>query len=212
MSLIRSGRFAGCLSLCATLAWCARAPVELAFWIEPVSYSSPRLGDPVSTADLATIESVARAEIAKAFDRFDVILSNNRRARYHVRVVQALRDQRFRRRDANVAAESRGAAGLGGSGAVSFEFFASGATVYAPDDAGREEVIAAIGRGIGRSAVHEFAHQLLPKADIHASRDNRSYEHYSAARAEQYFGDMHWDLAGPLFDERLGRRRSRGKR
>lgn len=179
--------------------------MELAFWIEPVWYSSPRIGDPISTVELATIESVARAEIAKAFDRFDVILSSSRQARYRVRVVQELRDQRFRR-DVSIAGESRGADGFGGSGAVSFDFLASAAMVYSPEDAARSTVLEAVGRGVGRTAVHEFAHQLLPKADIHASRDSRSYEHGSAARAEQYFGDMHWDLARPLLQGRLGTR------
>jgi hypothetical protein len=184
---------------------CARGPVELGFWLEPVSYASPRLDAPISSAELATIETIARDEIVSAFDHFSVVVTASRRARYHVRVVQELRDRRFRR-DVRVAGESRGAAGFGGSGAVSFEFIASGAMVYAPHDAGREELLAAIGRGIGRSAVHEFAHQLLPRTPIHDTVDRRSYEFYSAARPEQYFGDVHWDLAGPLLHARFGTR------
>jgi hypothetical protein len=67
-------------------------------------------------------------------------------------------------------------------------------------------VIAALGRGIGRSAVHEFAHQLLPSAPIHDTRDPGAYESGSVARYEQYFGDMHWDVAQPLLLDRLGPR------
>ena len=78
--------------------------------------------------------------------------------------------------------------------------------VYAPPDAARAEVIAALGRGIGRSAVHEFAHQLLPSAPIHDTRGPGAYESGSVARTEQYFGDMHWDVAEPLLLKRLGPR------
>jgi hypothetical protein len=185
---------------------CTRGPIELGFWIEPVSYASPRLGGPISGTELAAIEARARAEIATAFDRFDVVLSGNRQARYHVRVVQRLLDQRFRTREVSIAGESRGAAGLGGSGAVSFDFLAGSAMVYAPEEMDRAELIAAIGRGIGRSAVHEFAHQLLPSTPIHDSRDRASYEFESAARVEQYFGEMRWAVAKPLLQDRLGRR------
>ena len=65
-------------------------------------------------------------------------------------------------------------------------------------------LIAAIGRGLGRGAVHELTHQLLPKAPIHATRDPRSYEYRSAARPEQFFGDLRWDLARPLLQARFG--------
>lgn len=185
---------------------CERGPVELGFWMEPITYSSKRLGDPITREELTAIESVARAEVVKAFAGFNAIVSGNRRARYHVRVVQQLVDQRFRRRDAYVAGESRGMAGFGGTGAVSFEFLAGGTMVYVPDDASRADVIAALGRGIGRSAVHEFAHQLLPHAAIHDTRDPGAYESGSVARYEQYFGDMHWDIAKPLLLDRLGAR------
>jgi hypothetical protein len=46
---------------------------------------------------------------------------------------------------------------------------------------------------------------LLPRAPIHDSRDARSYEYASAARREQYFGNMRWDLARPLLERRLRR-------
>ena len=73
----------------------------------------------------------------------------------------------------------------------------------APEQATRAAIVAAIGRGIGRTAVHEFTHQLLPQAPIHDSQDVRSYEYDSAARREQYFGEMHWALARPLLEARL---------
>jgi hypothetical protein len=66
-------------------------------------------------------------------------------------------------------------------------------------------VLAAIGRGIGRAAVHEFIHQMLPTTPIHDSGNARSYEYASAARPAQYYGAMEWDLAWPLLQKRLGR-------
>lgn len=193
------------LGLACGVAACSDAPVELGFWMEPVSYTSARLGDPISPQELAMIESVAREQIIAAFDGFDVIVSGNRRARYRVRVVQRLREERFRR-EAHVAGESRGMAGFGGSGAVSFEYLASGAVVFAPEMASRAEVTEALGRGIGRVAIHEFLHQLLPKFPLHDSRDSRSYEGNSPALREGYFEDLHWGIAEPWLEKQVGRR------
>lgn len=189
----------------ATLA-CTRGPIELGFWIEPVSYTSRRLGDPLSSVEIATIEQIARAEIVRAFERFALGVSANRQARYHVRVVHKLVDQRIRHREMSVAGESRGAAGFGGSGAVSFQYVADGAMVFSPDDSSRGELNAAIGRGIGRVAIHEFLHQLLPKFELHSSRDSRSYEGNSPALLEGYFEDLHWGIAASLLEERVGKR------
>ena len=192
--------------LCVCLAACGPRAVELGFWIEPVTFASPRIGEPITAAELATIDTVARAEIAAAFKRFDVTLTANRNARYRVAVLPALRNNGLRRRSGTYAGESRAVAGFGGSGAVSFEYVANGAMVFAPDDADRAAVIEALGRGMGRVAIHEFAHQLLPKAAIHDSRDRNSYEGNSPALIEGYFGDLHWDIAGPWLDTRLKRR------
>jgi hypothetical protein len=153
---------------------------------------------------MKTIESVARSELAHAFDGLRIVFSDRRDARYRVQVVQTLRDFRFQR-DVWVAGESRAVRGFGGHGAVSFFFLASGAIASAPEDAGRDSIVEAIGRGVGRSAVHEFVHQLLPTTPIHDSTDVQSYEYDSAARREQYFGGMRWNLAWPLLHEQFGR-------
>jgi hypothetical protein len=194
------------LVLCVWVASCSRGPVELGFWIDPVSYQSSRIGDPLTPTELATVHQIARAEIDKAFQPFNVVISHNRNARYSVRVVPQLKDERFRRRSANVAGWARGLPGFGGSGAVNFEYVANGAMVYSPDSASRAAVIEALGRGVGRVAIHEFLHQLLPKAPIDDSRDPRSYEGNSAANVEGYFDDLHWGFAEPLLEKRLGRR------
>jgi hypothetical protein len=176
--------------------------IEAGFWFEHVSYASPRLGGALTAEDLLIISSTAHAEIVRAFEGLSISVTNRRDARYQVRVVQQVRDHRFQR-DVGVAGQSRGVPGLGGQGTVSFTFFANGALVYAPDNPPRPALVEAIGRGLGRAAVHEFTHQFLPKAVIH-SRDERSYEYYSAARQAQFFGDMRWDLARPLLQARLG--------
>jgi hypothetical protein len=178
--------------------------VTAGFWFEPVTYESAALG-PVTPADLATIEAVARAELTVAFKPYRVTVNDARNARYRVSVVQELLDFRVQRKTW-VAGQTYSAGRLGGSGSVSFAYFASGAAVYAPPGATRATVIEAIGRGIGRSAAHEFAHQFLGGYTEQPTDDRMSYEYRAASRAEQYFGPMHWDVAGPLLEKRLGLR------
>jgi hypothetical protein len=190
----------------ASLACESRRTVEAGFWFDEVTYTSGALGGSVTSDDLRVIEATARAELAKAFHGFDVSISDRRDVRYHVRVVQELFDRRMRHRKAWIAGQSSAVRGFGGSGAVSFLYYASGALVFAPPGTGRAELIEAIGRGIGRGAAHEFAHQLFPSAPIHDSRDRASYEYYAASRPEQYFGEMRWDIAGPLLAARYSPR------
>jgi hypothetical protein len=193
------------LCCCVSLAACSRGPVELGFWIELVSYQSPRIGDPITATELATIDTIARDQISKAFTPFDIVVSANRGARYSVRVVPEVKDERLQRGGV-VAGASRGIPGFGGSGAVNFAYVANGAMVFSPETASRAEVIEALGRGIGRVAIHEAIHQLLPKAPIHDSRDSHSYEGNSPALVEGYFGDLHWGIAEPWLEERIGKR------
>ena len=197
-----SGRLIPVILCLCVFGGCAPRPVELGFWIEPVSFQSPRLGDPLTGTEFAAIDRAARAEIAAAFKDFDVTVSANRDARFKVAVLGQLKDQRLIR-PGTYAGESRAVAGFGGSGAVNFEYVANGAMVFSPDAASRAAVIAALGRGIGRVAIHEFLHQLLPKQPIHDSKDSRSYEGNSPAVVEGYFGELHWDIAAPWLKARL---------
>jgi hypothetical protein len=193
------------LGCCILLASCGPRSVELGFWLEPLSYQSPRIGDPITRDEYLVIDRIARAEIANAFKDFDVTVTANRDARFKVQVVPNLTDQRLIR-GGTYAGESRAVTGFGGSGAVNFEYLANGAMVFAPDDATREQVIAALGRGIGRVAIHEFLHQLMPKAATHDSQDRNSYEGNSPALIEGYFGELHWDIARPWLEARLKRK------
>jgi hypothetical protein len=97
-----------------------------------------------------------------------------------------------------------------GDGAVNFSLLAGYAESYATADADRATIVTAIGRGVGRAAVHEFAHQLLGTALIDDGDDAQSYEYGSAARREQYYGQMHWRGAWPALYKRFGRRELRG--
>jgi hypothetical protein len=202
------------LTACAAVLTLAlgsrRNTVSAGFWFEHVTFDASeamadRLGGPVTVEELATIDVVARREISKAFANVRVQLSDARDATYRVRVVQSLRNAIAPRFPAP-SGESRRVAGFGGQGAVSFQLLANAAIAYAPADADRPMMIAAIGRGVGRAAVHEFAHQLLGAFPIHDSKDAQSYEYATADRREQYYGDMHWDIAGPALLEKLGGR------
>ncbi len=169
-----------------------------------VGFSSPRLGGALDTADISTIRTTALDEVQHAFGGLRVRFTDTARTRYQIRIVPQVLDRRLAR-ETNVAGQSRGMAGFGGYGEVSFVFAAASAVAYAEDRHTRAEIVAAIGRGLGRSAVHELAHQMLPRAPLHASRDRLSYEFYSAARPEQYYGILRWDTAWPLLEQRLGR-------
>jgi hypothetical protein len=194
-------------ALCCVVASCGPRAVELGFWIEPVSFASQRIGAPISVEEFKMIEEVARAEIVHAFREFRATVTSNRAARYKVRVVQRLSDTRMVRQ-MDVAGESRAMRGFGGSGAVSLDFVANAAMVFSPSDADRSAVLQALGRGMGRVAVHEFAHQLLPNAVVDDNRDPNSYEHDTASHA-QYFGDMHWGSSADALRERIAPRGSR---
>jgi hypothetical protein len=188
----------------AALACCTlgRSAV-LGFWFEPVTYGSARFGERLTSQELQTIERIARSELFRAFGRLPVTVSDRQDARYRVRVLQHVRDPRFRS-DVEVAGASRALSGLGGDGAVNFSMLAAYAESYAPPDADRPTIVAAIGRGVGRAAVHEFTHQLLGSSLIDRNDDAQTYEHGSADRREQYYGDMRWGDAWPALQRRFG--------
>lgn len=200
----------GAIALGGASTWllAARSPVrtiDAALWFEPIAFASRDLDGSITAADLAVIDAVARAEIRAAFAGLRFALSERRDAAFRIRVAPHVRDPRFRS-TVEVAGASWPFAG-GGHGAVSFAFLASGALAQTPPGADRATRIEAIGRGIGRSAVHELAHQLLPAGPMHGA-DADSYEYDSASRASQYFGALHWDVAWPVLQQRFGESRA----
>jgi hypothetical protein len=198
----------------AAVAWSGtrarHRPVDAGFWFEAVAFDATepmagRLGGPITAEEMRTIEAVAFSETMRAFAGFVVKFSKSRDATYRMRVVQSLRNP-MAPKAPPPSGESRAIWGIGGQGAVNFQVLANSAIAYSPEGADRETMIEAIGRGVGRAAAHEFAHQFLGPAPIHNSRDIESYEYRSADRREQYYGEMHWDLARPLLEKRLGSR------
>jgi len=176
----------------------------LAFWFEDISEDAmrtvpDRLAGGLLLDEMKTIETVSRDEIVRAFRQYPISIVGRAAGLYHVRVVDSLNSPR------GGSAESHVFPGLGGQGFINFRNLAHGAIAYAPTDASRQEIVAAIGRGIGRTAVHEFTHQLLGRhARIDDSKDMQSYEHGSANRREQYYGEMRWDIAAPMLKQKFG--------
>jgi hypothetical protein len=183
--------------------------LEAGFWFEPVTFDASevgadRLGGPIAEQEIRTIASVASSEVTGAFAGLRITFSDRRDATYRVSVVQDLRDPTSPLFP-GASGESRRLPGLGGQGAVSFRTLANNAISYAPAGANRPAMIAAIGRGIGRAAIHEFAHQILGgTARIHDTTDVQSYEYASADRREQYYGPAHWDIAWPMLLKQIG--------
>ncbi len=177
---------------------------DLAFWFEPIGNEARSalpdgLTGDVSTDDMEVIEAVAREEIVRAFDGYPISIVGRARAQYHVRVTDGLHSR------SGGSAESHVFPGLGGQGFVHFRSIAFGAINHAPAEADRGQIIVAIGRGVGRAAVHEFVHQLLGRdADIDTSKDIESYEYGSTDRRAQYYGPIRWDLAEPLLRRKFG--------
>lgn len=182
--------------------------VEAGFWFHDVTFDSQELsakgGGPLSGEERAVVEGLAREEMARAFAPWRIDITGARSAHYRVRVVQALAPRRGPA--AMAAAESHVFGPLGGAGTVSFSTLAALAVGYAPPATTRPQLVDAIGRGIGRVAAHELAHQILPLENFHASRDDTSYDFGAVNRTSQFYGDLHWDLAGPWLEAALGRR------
>jgi hypothetical protein len=137
--------------------------------------------------EIETIKAIAWRELTGAYAEFRIAFTDAPGPSFHVRVIQG--DLTF-----GATGESR-TLGLGGDGVVSFPAVAANAIFYAPAAAQRATIIEGIGRGIGRAAVHELAHQLVPRINIHRSRDPNSYEYGSGQRYSEYYGTLHWDIA-----------------
>lgn len=177
--------------------------VEAGFWLERLTYDLIGLGGPMTARELSLVESAALDEIRRAFTGVAVRFSPRRDARYAVTVVQHVYDLRVRR-TSEVFGNARAMRGFGGRGSVNFYAVASAAAAYAPENATRQDVIRAIGRGVGRVAIHEFTHLFLPRAPIDASADPLSYEYGHAGRREQYYGELRWGFAKAMLLRELG--------
>ena len=182
--------------------------VQAGFWFDGVTFDTPVLtadrGGVLSANERRTVETLARQEVTRAYAPWRIDVADVREAHYRVRVVQAFPPRRGP--GAMAAAESHTFGPLGGMGELSFHTLAALAIGYAPPDTSRRQLVEAIGLGIGRVAAHELAHQILPNRNFHLSTDEASYDFAGANRTRQFYGGLHWDLAGPWLELALGRR------
>ena len=196
---------------CATACHLAASDrlIHASFWFDgvtpaSVSVVSERLRTPLTSADLLAIESTARRELQIAFEHTRLQFTRSPKPVFRVRVVP----QPEHGRSFPAAGESRAFGGILGNGTVNFNIVALSALAYADRSSDREALVHAIGRGVGRTAVHEFAHQILGPAGMDGSADRLSYEH-GDLRAEHFYAQLHWGPAAVRLHQRIGLRRSR---
>ena len=202
-------RCAGIAALVVALGLpsCARDRVaEAGFWFDRVTFDLPlddveRIGGPVRPEEQLQIESIARAELATAYAGLRIRFTSQPPATFRVSVVQDIPARAL-----PVAGASRRLPLGGGIGEVSFRTLGSQAVGNAPRDANRGRIIDAIGKGIGRTAAHEFAHQILDHVNLHDTKDPDSYENGISNRPSQFYGTLHWAFARPLLAKTLGQR------
>jgi len=176
------------------------------FWFEANACAIPEDATatfPSLNADeVASIQQRARGELEHAFSGVRIHVSEDRTAFWRVQVMASLPARAHSALPK--AGESVALGILGGTGAVGFDLVALNAIRYAPEGASRQTIVDGIGRGVGRVAIHEFAHQILGTTDIHNADDQDSYEYPTPDRPSQYYGDLHWTHAWPLLQKRLG--------
>ena len=158
------------------------------------------LGGPLTTTDCAIVERLARAEIADAFAGLRIDVTDDPAAFWTVHVRPFVPS---RSRMIGAAGASLAFGPLGGRGMVGLMPLTAQALRHAPPGTSRAELLAAIGRGVGRSVVHELAHQIAGGAID--SSDELTYEYASVDRAAQYYGELRWGVAGQRVRQRLGR-------
>ena len=198
------------------IAWRAStATISAGFWWAdtPLLLSAgdaAKVGGPLTADELRSIEAISRDEVQRAYAGLRIDITDRRDAFWRVAVVGApLTVTRNRTTyPFSFAGESRVFGPLGGSGSVAFAILAHNAIEYAPSGASRQQIVAGIGKGIGRAAVHEFAHQALGLDNL-SFLDNRtdpdSYEYGNADRRSQYYGELRWTAAWPVLQEKFGR-------
>ena len=195
------------LAVALALPCCAKEHlVEAGFWFDQVTFDLPvgdveRIGGPIRPDEQSKIESVARAELEAAYAGLRIRFTREPSRFYRVSVVQDIPA-----RGLPVAGASRRVPFGGGVGSVNFRTLGSQAVANAPRDANRASIIEAIGRGIGRTAAHEFAHQILLRVNLHDTKDPDSYENGVSNRPSQFYGTLHWAFARPQLEEVVGRR------
>jgi hypothetical protein len=193
----------------------SRATIDAGFWWVDGPFllsidDAAKIGGPLSAEELARVQEISRGEVDRAYEKLRINVTGDRGAFWRVAVVGTpiTLNRRYASYPFSAAGESRVFGPLGGAGSVAFMILAHNAIEYAPPGAIRQQIVDGIGRGIGRAAVHELAHQALG-LDTLSHIDNRtdtdSYEFANADRQSQYYGELRWTTAWPVLEEKFGR-------
>ena len=198
----------------AAVGWRAsQATIDAGFWWDEAPFilsidDAAKIGGALTAPELATIKGRSRLEVERAFSGLRLDITDDRDAFWRVTVVGTPAGSPTFRYPFAAAGESHVFGPLGSWGSVGFLILAHNAIEYAPRGASRDEVVTGIGRGIGRAAAHEFAHQALGLNNV-SYIDNRtdatSYEYGNADRPSQYYGELRWTTAWPALEEKFGR-------
>jgi hypothetical protein len=193
--------------LCVLLSRAARTGIDVGFWYEefPFTFSEPvtvALGGPLTVSEVDAVKQISRDELAHAFSGLKVTFTDSRQASLKV-VVQRSLQRRKGQRLPN-AGETFAMGPLGARSVVDFTEVLMAALAHAPAGTTRQQLVAGIGRGVGRVAVHELAHGILGAGAMDNQTDDHSYEYFTHNRPSQYFGTLHWARAWPVLVERVG--------
>ena len=193
--------------LCVIVFRGARPGVEVRFWYEefPFTFSAPvtaALGGPLTAAEIDAIKHISRDELTRAFSGLKVTFTDSREVPWTVGVQLAL-ERRKGQRLPN-AGETFAMGLLGARSRVDFTEVLMAAIAHAPAGTTRQQLVAGIGRGVGRVAVHELAHGILGAGAMDNQTDDQSYEYFTHNRPSQYYGELHWARAWPVLVERVG--------
>jgi hypothetical protein len=201
-------------SVYAFVRWHAsQTTIDAGFWWDDAPFilstdDAAKIGGALTAPELATIKRRSRLEVERAFSGLRIDITDDRDAFWRVTVVGTPAGSPTFRYPFAAAGESHVFGPLGSWGSVGFLILAHNAIEYAPRGASRDEVVTGIGRGIGRAAVHEFAHQTLGLNNlsyIDNRTDTTSYEYGNADRPSQYYGELRWTTAWPVLQQRFGR-------
>ena len=194
------------LAVAVTSVACSSStPPSAGFWYEEGAFALPdeitaRLGGPLQSDEMLAIKRVSTAELERAFSGLRITVSGRRDSYWRVGVVAVLPNPG----SLPSAGQSLSLGVLGGSGWLGFRTLALIAIDRAPPGTSRQAVIEAMARGIGRAAAHEFAHQILGRGLPEDRADPNSYEYFTSDRQAQFYGELRWNSALPLLQQKLG--------
>jgi hypothetical protein len=194
-------------ALCVFVFRGGRTGVDVGFWYEefPVTFSeavTAALGGPLTPSEVEEIRQISRNQLTAAFSGLKVAVTDDKRAPLTV-VVQLSIQRRKGQRLPN-AGETFAMGPLGARSVIDFTEVLMAAMAHAPAGTTRQQLVAGIGRGVGRVAVHELAHGILGAGAMDNQTDDHSYEYFTHNRPSQYYGELHWARAWPVLVERVG--------